>query len=693
MSNAQRFRQLSRGIAESCQNCSTWLYHARKARNLSRIPYTIRRGTIFWFRRRFAYAGTRLCPICISLKTSRPAEARFRASLIAAAFEQRKRMIMNTHPASRGVLTPQEISSLLKEELSLELGIATAGYFDPDRDDAALARSHRIYGEAYRIAAGNGGDFAMIEGDRHRLQQDGWSERDIRTVGLVLKHYCSDDDTAIEARLRAMGLTPTPPLLRQARVQILRARAEAQDRASTFPTAEANSPFDPVGELLAMSGKRTLPVGQVAVTQLQPMGFPSEEGAAVCPFISNDRRKLSVVAEDICDGLVADGVWRAPADQQRRIVKSFVWITGDKAIGDYRQDDASAFKRSLQQLPVTFRWKHADNALFVNVQASLPTLTDEDRRNPKTVNRDLSTMSTFYKAMQKAGPWSTANDEAKVLNFAKLQDGIEEDEDAPPRVPWQERHLRELFSSPIFHGNQGAKKRLLAGASIPQDAAYWAPILIYWTLAAREEICGLEIEDIFLDEPVPYIYLRKNSTRGLKRNARKRRIPIAGEVLRLGFAGYVAALSAKGEKHLFPELYINKVKIGGAQFYGSAWVHLINWLADRSDIPASEAGKEADIHSLRTFGASILDTSTQVNQNVVKDIMGHARQGTTSTKYQKRKLVVGETATLEEMLRVIEGHLPAVTAMIPVAPLFFLPLEQRCKCYSSRSRKIRKPRS
>ena len=97
-------------------------------------------------------------------------------------------------------------------------------------------------------------------------------------------------------------------------------------------------------------------------------------------------------------------------------------------------------------------------------------------------------------------------------------------------------------------------------------------------------MCGLELEDIFLDEPIPYIYIRKNSTRDLKRKARGRRIPIAHEPLRLRFDEYVRALKADGEKHLFPELYRNKAKIGGAQFYAIVWVYLINWLSDRSDM-------------------------------------------------------------------------------------------------------------
>ncbi|MCY7398230.1 MAG: hypothetical protein LH466_05255, partial [Sphingomonas bacterium] len=148
---------------------------------------------------------------------------------MSAAFEQRKRMIMNAHPPGRGVLTPQEVSILLKEELSLELGLATAGYFDPDRDDAGLARSHRIFGEAYRIAAANGGEGTMTDNDRSRLKRDGWSIRDLRSVTLSLKCYCSNEEADIGRRLTDMGLSSTQPLIRQARIQLLRARAEAQD--------------------------------------------------------------------------------------------------------------------------------------------------------------------------------------------------------------------------------------------------------------------------------------------------------------------------------------------------------------------------------------------------------------------------------------------------------------------------------
>ena len=333
---------------------------------------------------------------------------------MAGAFETRKRMIVNEHPPGRGVLTPQEISILLKEELSLELGLATAGYFEADRDDVELARSHRIYSAAYRIAARNGGEREVSDEERRRLKEASWAVRDIRAVELILKYYCSAEEGEIERRLRNLSLKPSPSLVRQARVQLLRARAEAQDRAALFPAIESEAQFDPVDHLLNMKSARSAPIQQIASPEVPRAEPTPDRENADCPFVSNDRRNLSAIAREICDGLVTDKVWREPALQQKRIVSSFIWISGDKAIGDYRQDDAADFKRKLQRLSSKFRWGHEPGAQFNDILTGLPEVDEKTRRNPKTVNRDLSTMSTFYEAMRKAGPWSTADERTKV---------------------------------------------------------------------------------------------------------------------------------------------------------------------------------------------------------------------------------------------------------------------------------------
>jgi integrase len=292
--------------------------------------------------------------------------------------------------------------------------------------------------------------------------------------------------------------------------------------------------------------------------------------------------------------------------------------------------------------------------------------------------------------MVKAGLWKACQANTKVLDFATLQDRIEEDEEDTLRMPWREAHFSLIFASPLYTGNQGPKKRLLEGTDVHHDAAYWVPLLIYYSLGTREEICGLELADVEIDAPVPYIYIRKNAVRDLKRKARKRKVPVHPELLRLGFREYVEALRNAEQTLLFPELYANEAKFGGAQFYAICWTFLMNWLSDRIDIPKTLKNKEADIHSIRTFGASLLDQAA-INQNVVKDIMGHARTGVTATAYQKRDRVVAEETTLEERLTVLETYLPRLSGNIPARRLSIMPVTLRSRCGSSRSRKVRTP--
>lgn len=112
--------------------------------------------------------------------------------------------------------------------------------------------------------------------------------------------------------------------------------------------------------------------------------------------------------------------------------------------------------------------------------------------------------------------------------------------------------------------------------------------------------------DLVVDYAVPHIAIRDNLTRGRdggkageKRLARRRKLPIHPELIRLGFLDYVAAISGEGHLALFPELYILDSKRGGAQFYDRAWLHLVHWIEDRLEQPRNDAGKGPDIHSNR----------------------------------------------------------------------------------------------
>lgn len=158
------------------------------------------------------------------------------------------------------------------------------------------------------------------------------------------------------------------------------------------------------------------------------------------------------------------------------------------------------------------------------------------------------------------------------MNFAGATISIKEGSHPDLRPVWTKEHLRCLFSSPLYTGGGPCKQRLKPSknsARIWHDAAYFAPLLWYYTHACREEICGLETADVYTDAPVPYIFIRNNKTRGIdgelageKRAARRRKIPLHPELLRLGFLNYVEEMRVAGHAEVFPELYLQPKKRG-----------------------------------------------------------------------------------------------------------------------------------
>lgn len=227
------------------------------------------------------------------------------------------------------------------------------------------------------------------------------------------------------------------------------------------------------------------------------------------------------------------------------------------------------------------------------------------------------------------------------------------------------------------------------------DAAYFAPLLWYYTHACREEICGLEVMDMSIDHAVPNFEIRDNLTRGRngemageKRIARLRILPIHPEITRLGFLDYVEAIRAEGHVALFPELYLFKAKRGGAQFYDRSWRFMVEWIADRIPLPTNGKGKIPDIHSIRSLGSSFYEVDG-VNEILRADIMGHARQGTNAKHYSKRIQTEGIAVVLAERLEFLSRYVPVLTSHLDVAPIRLLPIEQRSRVGSGRHRQIR----
>ena len=178
-------------------------------------------------------------------------------------------------------------------------------------------------------------------------------------------------------------------------------------------------------------------------------------------------------------------------------MQTFAWITGNRELGNYDHRDVRAFKGGLMKLPTTFRFgtltKGAMSRPFAQVMSDLPLCAPNQRRNNKTISRDLSIISPVAKHLEQTA-WKPKVAGAKVMDFSGATVAIKESDSTDLRPPWTTAHLECLFNSPIYLGGGAGKRRLKEtdfGAQVWHDTAYFAPLIWYYTHACREEICGL----------------------------------------------------------------------------------------------------------------------------------------------------------------------------------------------------------
>lgn len=154
----------------------------------------------------------------------------------------------------------------------------------------------------------------------------------------------------------------------------------------------------------------------------------------------------------------------------------------------------------------------------------------------------------------------------------------------------------------------------------------------------------------------------------MKNGFSKRMVPIAPELIRLGFIDYLKALRAEGEVLVFPELYYPNNQSGfDSPFYKNIFRR---WRSacfpDGTDwYKASGGKKEKDAHSLR--GSFI--TLVKCNERIRNMLVGHAGEGQSSTRYDQR-------TDLPEMLAALET-VSFLTKHIEARPIQLLPRSLR----------------
>jgi integrase len=225
------------------------------------------------------------------------------------------------------------------------------------------------------------------------------------------------------------------------------------------------------------------------------------------------------------------------------------------------------------------------------------------------------------------------------------------------RPTLKEDAATRVFSQPPFTGCQSWAEPILPGPEIFHRALYFVPLLLYYSGARREEICGLSPDDVIVDNgPIPYIHIAPNKLRRVKNAQSTPNNPIHPELVRLGFLDYVKAIKALGYTRLFPDLYSPSSKSPlGDRFYTEF----------KPVLAAADTDEDGFvIHSVRGgFGNALKQNS--VTEEARGDLLGHVGKTETSERYCNAFEI--------KKLNKFVIKVPIVTAKLTSQPIRLLP--------------------
>jgi integrase len=656
-----------------------------------------RRGMTFHFRRRLDSQIGDSNPISISMKTRDPDRARILARRLASRWDMETIMLGQT--LSWGLSIAQR-SEIYKAAMREELDEATAHWFDhPFLDPAAESRLALHYAAAFDTARQ---DFASQHSSSSRSSL---SELNHQLVNFIRDGYVTRDtmeELQAPPHLERVGAAPTMPNVKDAILIILAGWGEARRRCSLVSHPEIQARSDRAAALLDEELVVSIRLGQsqeIGSARKQalpdkPSTYTHEPQSALdshFPFARCDKRRFTDVIPDIIMTKRNNKEWKEDKGDHNRVLQIFGWVTGDKPLCDYRQSDITAFIDAYEHAPAGFRWME-----HIKAQPQLPwnkvkagfSKKSGANRSPATYNRDAGVLQAACQVLgAEDGPWQPRSGNELVLEIGKRKKIEHPNPLDPKRMPWTPTALNALFRSAIFTGGGGYLRRLEMShlPTVWHDAAYWVPLLAAYSGCVLNELCGLEVQDVVLDCVIPHLLIRDNITRskdgvtraGAKTQYRIRHVPLHREILRLGFADYVQAVSSKANTKVFPELYTIKSG-GGAMFYARAWVHIVNAVDALIRLPRTSDGKRADFHSLRTYSESIL-ANVASSQAHIDRILGHVSAGTGVKHYNRRMHVIGIDKYLGELLQLMEDTFVDVTGHLQPSPIKLLPLKQRSR--------------
>jgi len=540
-------------------------------------------------------------------------------------------------------LSRSQIETMLHAVLDRQLAkldrVALAAKSSPDFDlERATAEDRRAYW-AYALLDAQGVTAVVRGEDRRRMADDGLSEADIEAVQdhlamLRVNELIPTKQHILRAMIEGVAATPTAMNIAVAQGTYLRGmklalaehdrryggmRVEDKGRVDRLVLAK-NDPPQPASSI----------VGAVVDRPSDP---PAAAPAAVRQSIP--MADFLQFADRLAQQQVADGNWDAKTKRQAEsISKLFVkFMIQDQRIHDLHlitQENVGRFVDFLRfDIYKNYGKSSKDERRTIEQLREKGRSVEKSKRGIEgdTLNRHLTFLGQDFDYAIARGVKSL-----EAINLTKLRSKKrgknKRARDERPKLPIE--RARAIFRTAPFincahwdelgaWGENGARQ-------VFHCALYFVPILIYYTGARREELCGAMVDDIIADREGcrPYIHIAANEQRRIKNPQSQRNIPLHPELIRLGFLDYVRTIKALGHKLLFPDLFSPSSRSPlGDRFYKE-----FKPILTAANITEKGLGAHAVRH---LFGAQL--KKKLLTKEDRADLLGHGGDSETTERY------------------------------------------------------------
>ncbi len=283
-----------------------------------------------------------------------------------------------------------------------------------------------------------------------------------------------------------------------------------------------------------------------------------------------------------------------------------------------------------------------------------PKPVTDDSKAPKPLTRkdlglSLVTTNRHFGFLRQLTNWFSRHQPIAELDYGAF---IMKNRRNPrkDRPAYTEEQGRVIFNLPPWTGASSPQRRMQAGSMVVHDSWYWVPMIAWYTGMRLDEISSLELDEIEREGGYWQIQVKPNALRGLKTDSSERVMPVASELLRLGFIQYVEALRAAGEWLLFPEL-LPESGIGtlGDAFYKTRWTHLAKKLPFLVKGQANHSFRHTTIDEMKGAG---------ISGELRADFAGHKLDSETEGRYSDVHMALLRDAA--EKIPKVTDHLNAV---------------------------------